>query len=77
MRRKIRREERISFLPALLYFRIRDDVTLWGGRGAVAHPEVRVRSGTIVTESFYEYRRVVHGVHVSFDSMCVVLQRAD
>ena len=67
----------LVFLPALLYFRVRDDVALRGGCRGVAHPKVRVRSGTIVTESLYEYRRVVHRVHVSFDPVRVVLQKSD
>lgn len=69
--------KRILFLPDLLHFRIRDDVSLWRGRRSVPNPEISVRSGPIVAESFYEYRRVVHRVYVPFDSMRVVLQFSD
>lgn len=69
--------KRILFLPDLLHFRIRDDVSLWRGRRSVPNPEISVRSGPIVAESFYEYRRVVHRVYVSFDSMRVVFQFSD
>lgn len=69
--------KRILFLPDLLHFRIRDDVSLWRGRRSVPNPEISVRSGPIVAESFYEYRRVVHRVYVPFDSMRVVFQFSD
>lgn len=64
-------------LPALLHFRIRDDVTAGTGRGAVTDPEVHVRRSPIVAEALYEYRRVVHDVRVAFDPVSELWQGTD